>query len=188
MTGSASYQHLSPGKLFVGTDSSADLVRELPKSETYLIVTDRGLAGAGAADRLADNMEQAGLSFHVFAGVVSDPPIEVVEKALETAGQKSCTAVLGLGGGSSLDAAKALAIRMRHDAPLREYGDGRLVEGPIAPLYAIPTTAGNRLGSNQGGGDNRLCKERKDGDPGVSPGAPGRGPWIRACWPASPPG
>ena len=142
MTGSASYQHLSPGKLFVGTDSSADLVRELPKSETYLIVTDRGLAGAGAADRLAENMEQAGLRVHVFSGVVSDPPIEVVEKALETAGQKSCTAVLGLGGGSSLDAAKALAIRMRHDAPLREYGDGRPVEGPIAPLYAIPTTAG----------------------------------------------
>ncbi|MGD8564565.1 MAG: iron-containing alcohol dehydrogenase [Desulfarculaceae bacterium] len=142
MTKSAIWQHLSPGKLFMGPGSSAELARELPDNQTYLVVTDQGLSKTGMVERLSQTLEQAQRRFHVFDEVVPDPPVESVEDALEIAGQKGCTAVLGLGGGSSLDAAKALAIRMRYDAPLREYGDGKLVEGPIAPLYAIPTTAG----------------------------------------------
>jgi len=142
MNESPTYPHFSPGKLFVGPGSSADLAREIPGSFVYLTVTDQGLSQAGVAARLCRILEQAGKRFHVFDAVAADPPIEVVASALDAARQNGCTAVLALGGGSSLDAAKALAVRMKHDISLREYGDGRPVKGPIAPLYAIPTTAG----------------------------------------------
>jgi len=142
MNESPTYPHFSPGKLFVGPGSSADLAQEIPGKPVYLIVTDPGLSQAGVATRLTRILEQAGRRFHVFDAVAADPPIEVVASALEAARQNGCTAVLALGGGSSLDAAKALAVRMKHDVSLREYGDGRPVKGPIAPLYAIPTTAG----------------------------------------------
>jgi alcohol dehydrogenase class IV len=78
----------------------------------------------------------------IFSDVVSDPPVEVVEQALAFSRQKAARAVIGLGGGSSMDAAKGLAVCMASDVSLREYGAGIPVEGPIAPLYAIPTTAG----------------------------------------------
>jgi len=142
MNESPTYPHFSPGKLFVGPGSSADLAQEIPGKPVYLIVTDRGLSQAGMVARLTRILEQAGKRFHVFDAVAADPPIEVVALALETARQNDCNAVLALGGGSSLDAAKAVAVRMKHDVSLREYGDGRPVKGPIAPLYAIPTTAG----------------------------------------------
>lgn len=142
MNESPTYPHFSPGKLFVGPGSSTDLAREIPGSFVYLIVTDRGLRQAGVVARLSRILDQAKKRFHVFDAVAADPPIEVVASALETARQNGCNAVLALGGGSSLDAAKALAVRMKHDVSLREYGDGRPVKGPIAPLYAIPTTAG----------------------------------------------
>ncbi|WP_319522696.1 iron-containing alcohol dehydrogenase [uncultured Desulfosarcina sp.] len=142
MNESQTFPHFSPGKLFVGPGSSADLVREIPGNPVYLVVTDRGLSQAGMAARLTRILEQEGRRFHVFDNVVSDPPMEVVASAFETAKQNECSAVLALGGGSSLDAAKAVAVRMKHDVSLRDYGNGRLVKGPIAPLYAIPTTAG----------------------------------------------
>ena len=142
MNETPTYLHFSPGKLFVGPGSSAVLIREIPGSFVYLVVTDRGLSQAGMVAQLTRTLEQEGKRFHVFDAVAADPPIEVVDSALETARQNGCNAVLALGGGSSLDAAKAVAVRMKHDVSLREYGDGRLVKGPIAPLYAIPTTAG----------------------------------------------
>jgi alcohol dehydrogenase class IV len=142
MNESPTYPHFSPGKLFVGPGSSADLAQEIPGKPVYLVVTDQGLSRAGVAARLTRILEQAGKRFHVFDAVAADPSIEVVDSALEAARQNGCNALLALGGGSCLDAAKALAVRMKHDVSLREYGDGRPVEGPIAPLYAIPTTAG----------------------------------------------
>lgn len=142
MNESTTYPHFSPGKLLVGPGSSASLAQELPGKPVYLVVTDQGLGRAGVAARLTRILEQAGKRFHVFDGVAADPPIEVVASALEAARQNGCNAVLALGGGSSLDTAKALAVNMKHDVSLREYGDGRSVEGPISPLYAIPTTAG----------------------------------------------
>ncbi|KIX15541.1 hypothetical protein X474_02145 [Dethiosulfatarculus sandiegensis] len=106
------------------------------------MMTDQGIARTALLNKVTTALEKAGRRFVVFSDVVSDPPVEVVEEALAFTRQKGAGAVIGLGGGSSLDAAKGLAVRMVSEVPLREYGDGKPVEGPIAPLYAIPTTAG----------------------------------------------
>ena len=66
MNESPTYSHFSPGKLFVGPGSSADLAQEIPGKPVYLVVTDRGLRRAGVAARLTRILEQAGKRFHVY--------------------------------------------------------------------------------------------------------------------------
>lgn len=134
--------HLSPGKIIFGPGSLSQLPDELDKGVKHLIITDPGLTKAGMTARVAQILNNAGVETEIFDKVHSDPPIEDCQAAADLAKQTGCGAVIALGGGSSIDAAKGAAVLMTKDKPLRHYGDGNWVEGPIAPLYAIPTTAG----------------------------------------------
>ena len=142
MERSGVYSHSSPGKLFFGPGSLASLPEEMDKSLSYIIITDKGLAESGAVDRVGRVLEAAGIKSHVFDETHSDPPVEDCLAAAELARERGCGGVIGLGGGSSLDAAKGVAVLLRGQGGLKEYGSGKWVQGPVAPLYAIPTTAG----------------------------------------------
>lgn len=87
-------------------------------------------------------LDEAGVRHAVFDAVDPDPDIEGVEAALAAARRDNCEAVIALGGGSAMDLAKALAARLAWPHSLRDYGDGLGVPGPIAPLVALPSTAG----------------------------------------------
>lgn len=130
------------GRCLAGPGALARLPELLDPGRRWLVVTDPGLAAAGVLDRVTDALRAARVPHAVFAAVEQDPTVPNVEAALAAADAEGCDAVIGLGGGSALDAAKALAARLAHATPLREYGDGLEVPGPIAPLAAIPTTAG----------------------------------------------
>lgn len=136
------YRHWNPGKLVFGPHSLAELGKEVNAGEVPLIVTDRGVVSAGILGEVVGVLEQAGIRCHVFDRIVSDPPIEVVEEAAGVYREHGCTMLIGVGGGSSMDAAKAVSIRVTQKASLREYGRGKPLEGEVAPVYAIPTTAG----------------------------------------------
>ncbi len=136
------YEHISPGRLIIGPGAVSRFAEVLDPGETYLIVTDPGLSRAGMARKTADILKEAGIKAKIFDRVQADPPFEIVEEAAAIFREWSCTALIGLGGGSSLDAAKAVAVRVSKDRDIREYTKGEWVKGPLAPLYAIPTTAG----------------------------------------------
>ncbi len=137
------YDHTSPGKLIVGPGAVNRFAELIDPKETYLIVTDPGLSAAGMAQRTAKALQDAGIKAEIFDRVKSDPPFEVVEEAARVFKDKSCSALIGLGGGSSMDAAKAVAVRVsKTDRDIMDYTKGEWVEGPLVPLYAIPTTAG----------------------------------------------
>ena len=139
---SAVYDHTSPGKLIVGPGAVSRFAELIDPKETYLIVTDPGVAGAGMADRVARALKKAGIKAKVYDKVQADPPFEVVEEAAQAFRKGSCTALIGLGGGSSMDAAKAVAVKVSVDRDIMDFTKGEWVEGALAPLYAIPTTAG----------------------------------------------
>ena len=136
------YQYWNPGRLTFGPGAVQEIQKEFTSRDKPLIVTDEGVVRAGILDRVADLFAQAGIRYDLFDRVVADPPIEVVEDAALFYRESGCTSVIGLGGGSPIDTAKAIAVRASGEGTLKEYGSGRPIHGSIPPIYAIPTTAG----------------------------------------------
>ncbi len=107
-----------------------------------LVVTDRGVHGLGLTGDAMAGLAQAGVEAAVFDGTRADPPEAVVLEAVGQAREMGADGVIGLGGGSSLDVAKLVALLVRSPQPLdRIYGVG-LAQGPRLPLVQAPTTAG----------------------------------------------
>jgi 4-hydroxybutyrate dehydrogenase len=118
-----------------------------------LIVTDRGIVHAGLLERLMAVLPERGTT-----AIFDDTPANPTEEAARTAvfcyREGGCDGVIGLGGGSSLDLAKAVALLATHEGPLAQYaaieGGVAKITPAVAPMVAIPTTAGT--GSEVGRG------------------------------------
>lgn len=107
-----------------------------------MVVTDQGLVQAGVTAPVLDSLKSAGFTVAVFDKVVADPPEAILLEAVEQAKQAEAGLVIGLGGGSSMDVAKLVALMAISTQPLSEmYGVGN-VTGERLPLAQIPTTAG----------------------------------------------
>lgn len=107
-----------------------------------LLVTDAGLVRVGLIAPALESLREAGVAAEVYDQVVADPPETVVMEAVEHARAHQATGVIGLGGGSSMDVAKLVALLVRSGETLAEiYGVG-LARGPRLPLLLAPTTAG----------------------------------------------
>jgi alcohol dehydrogenase class IV len=107
-----------------------------------LLVTDRGLVAAGLVAPAVASLEQAGCTVAVYDKVIADPPESVVLEAVGSGNKLAADAVIGLGGGSSLDVAKLVALLLKSGERLVDiYGVGQ-VRGKRLPLLLSPTTAG----------------------------------------------
>lgn len=106
------------------------------------LVTDEGVMGLGLADAALAGLREAGIEPWVFADVVADPPEAMVLEAVRGARGAGVEGVVSVGGGSSLDTAKLVAVLAGSDQAIGAiYGVG-LVEGGRLPLVLAPTTAG----------------------------------------------
>lgn len=106
------------------------------------LVTDAGLVKAGLTDGALASLAAAGIAATVFSEVLADPPETSVQAAVDAARAAGADAVIGFGGGSSLDTAKLVALLARTPQALPDiYGIG-LARGPRLPLIQVPTTAG----------------------------------------------
>lgn len=106
------------------------------------LITDAGLVKAGLIAPALRALEEAGVAVDVFDAVVADPPEDVVLAAVQKAKAFDARAVIGFGGGSSIDVAKLVALLAASGETLADiYGVGA-AKGPRLPLLAIPTTAG----------------------------------------------
>ena len=107
-----------------------------------LIVTDAGLLATGIVDRALAVLGTEGRQVAVFSEVVADPPEAIIHRATEAAITQKATGIIGLGGGSSLDVAKLVAVLARKEEKLADiYGVGNVTGGRL-PLMLVPTTAG----------------------------------------------
>ena len=108
-----------------------------------LIVTDRGCVEAGLLKILTDALKEGGQSYTVFDGVVSNPTTDTVDKALSKFTREKCVSLIGLGGGSSMDCAKAVGARIaRPDKTLGDMEGILRIRKEIPYLISVPTTAG----------------------------------------------
>jgi|TARA_B100000780_G_scaffold210937_1_gene150849 alcohol dehydrogenase class IV len=107
-----------------------------------LFVTDPGMLATGLVDQVKASLAKAAVHVTVFSDVVADPPEAVVLAAAEAAKEADADAVIGFGGGSSLDVAKLAAVLAMDDQSLKDiYGVGNIT-GTRLPLILIPTTSG----------------------------------------------
>ncbi|MBY4575462.1 alcohol dehydrogenase [Gordonia paraffinivorans] len=108
-----------------------------------LVVTDSFLVSTGAAEQMIKNLTAAGLSPRLFDGTVPDPTTDSLDAGLATIAAHDADSVIGFGGGSPMDTAKALGILGRQGGQMRDYKAPRSTDGPALPVIAVPTTAGS---------------------------------------------
>ena len=107
-----------------------------------LLVTDAGFLRTGLADAPLHSLQAAGIEVHVFSDVQADPPEAIVLAGVAQAQMFHVELIIGLGGGSSLDVAKLIAVLAPgHQELAQLYGIGN-VHGQRLPLVQLPTTAG----------------------------------------------
>ncbi len=131
-------------QLFEGPGSAIQLCDHIGASgvKKLLIVTDAVLVKIGLLEPMQKHLASLGISYIVYDGVEPNPTIEQIEEGFATLKRAQCTAILAVGGGSSMDAAKVIAARATNPYRVsRMAGLMRLIRKP-APLYALPTTAG----------------------------------------------
>lgn len=111
--------------------------------QKVLCVYDQGVKSAGIADKVIDNLKAAGLQVVVYDGVEADPPDTNINKAAEMANAEKVDGIVGVGGGSSMDTAKAINVLLTNPPPISLYyvGSGNEMK-PGKPLVLLPTTAG----------------------------------------------
>jgi alcohol dehydrogenase class IV len=107
-----------------------------------LLVTDPGVKNSGLLEKAVKPLEKDGIPCVVYSEVEANPSSGVVEKGAALLKQNGCDCLVALGGGSSIDAAKAIGILATHPEPLFTYMGTDKIPNPILPLVAIPTTAG----------------------------------------------
>jgi alcohol dehydrogenase class IV len=107
-----------------------------------LIVTDGMLVKIGLLDGILAALEAHGVRTAIYDGVEPDPSIDQIEAGLKAYRRERCQGILAVGGGSSIDAAKIIAARATNDKPVSRMEGFFRIFRAIAPLYAVPTTAG----------------------------------------------
>ena len=132
------------GQLVFGrnaVDQIGDRVRQMG-ARRVLLVTDQTLLDAGLVDRVSAPLRAADVTVEVFAGGSPEPPLHAVNDAIAAARDCGAEVLLGLGGGSNMDIAKAAAVVLTHGGAVKDYAGDQVVPGPVFPLILVPTTSG----------------------------------------------
>jgi len=114
-----------------------------------LVVTDPGVVEAGWAEEICGNLQEKGLSYHVFSKVQPNPRDSNVHEGTEVYAREECDAILALGGGSPIDCAKGIGIVARNGGDICEYEGVDRVGTPIPPIICVPTTSGSSADVSQ---------------------------------------
>jgi len=141
---SRTFSYELPTKIEFGVGIServAERVEECGGSKV-LFVVDPGVLVAGVADKVTDALESAAMPYVLFSDIEPEPEARSIVEGVALARSEGCDAVVGIGGGSALDSAKAIAVMLKNEGHIRDYAGQNLVPNPGVPMIALPTTAG----------------------------------------------
>jgi len=122
-------------------DRTGEIIRELGAGKV-LLVTDPGLSAAGHVAHLLRILEADGVSAEVFDQVHENPTTRDVDACVAVARRADIQAIVGLGGGSSMDTAKGCNFLLTNDGRMEDFWGVGKARNAMLPLVAIPTTAG----------------------------------------------
>ncbi len=131
-------------KIVFGCGSFSGLVgqvRDLRAKKPFVAV-DGNLAKLGVGDRIAEMFDRGGMKAVLYDRVLPEPPLEQADEGAGLALKGKCDIVIGIGGGSAMDVAKAVAVVAAHGAEAKDFLGLNRVPGPGLPTIMVPTTAG----------------------------------------------
>jgi alcohol dehydrogenase len=122
-------------------DNLPDYLGEL-KARHPLVVIDPALAASGLQEKVQDLLGKKGIKATIYDKVEPEPPLELADAGAKAAIKGNCDAVIGIGGGSAMDCAKAIAVLAANKGKAVDYLGLGKVPGPGLPKIMVPTTAG----------------------------------------------
>lgn len=131
-------------KVLVGAQATEELAQNMAQSNVKrpLIVTTVGALKRGQINALQQLLVAQGLTPAIFSGVTPDPTFSVINQGVQAQKQNNCDAVVAFGGGSTIDAAKAIAVAATNDKPVAKLIGIRKGKQSPLPVYSVPTTSG----------------------------------------------
>ena len=132
------YMQIGKGSL----NQLPEIIKTLDSIKSFLIVTDKQMVEFGYVKKLQDILSKAGLKSNVFDDTVPDPTDTVVLSGINYLEKFKNEAVIGFGGGSPIDTAKAIAAMARYSKNVQDYKPPSTFDKQGLPIIAIPTTAG----------------------------------------------
>jgi alcohol dehydrogenase class IV len=147
------FEFRAPARIIFGLDSarSAGTVASDLGGKAPMLLTDPGIHQLGLTAGVEQSLRDAGLRAEVFPGVVTEPTLASIESAVEAFRGRECDMIVAVGGGSSMDSAKAVSLLLGNEGKLSDYQERRVgaqwrparrVERSGATLITIPTTSG----------------------------------------------
>jgi len=135
---------LMPAKILIGSGASEQVGEEAKKLglKKSLIVTDKIMVRLNALAGIQRSLEKNGIGYTIFDGAAVEPTLEIVQAGLKSYRENQCDFLLAVGGGSPIDAAKAVSIMLTNPGSIENYMGAGKVPYAGVPLIAIPTTAG----------------------------------------------
>lgn len=131
-----------PNHTVVGTNVLGEAAPLLKKmGNKAFIVTGRHVAVSYMMKQLTALLDKNGIDCVIFDGITGEPTDTMIENGVEMLKSSGCDFIIGIGGGSPLDSAKAIAAMTVNEGSIADY-NGKEITGEILPLAAIPTTAG----------------------------------------------
>lgn len=131
-----------PNHTVVGTNVLGEAAPLLKKmGNKAFIVTGRHVAVSDMMKQLTALLDENGIGCVIFDGITGEPTDTMIENGVEMLKSSGCDFIIGIGGGSPLDSAKAIAAMAVNEDSIADY-NGKEITGEILPLVAIPTTAG----------------------------------------------
>ncbi len=133
-----------PPLVIVGDNACSHVGQEGTRigGKKALVVTDRNLTGVGFLLKIQASLRSEKIPYEIFDQVITEPTVDYVENGLDIYRKKECDFIIGLGGGSSIDTAKAIAVMAANSRSIQDYMGLDKIPNPGVPLIAIPTTAG----------------------------------------------
>lgn len=138
------FEFITPDKIIFGEGVIASLGQEAKRfgKKVCLITGKTAMAKSGILNRVHNLLEKAGLEIILFNKIIPEPTMEMVDEGLSLVRTTKCELVIGLGGGSCMDVAKAIAGLANDGGCCLEYLEGKKITKQGLPFLSIPTTAG----------------------------------------------
>ena len=112
------------------------------RGSRILLIGDEGIARAGLLKKAEEPLIKEGLEVTIFDKVEPEPWVEIADEAAAIAQEKNCDLIIGMGGGSCMDIAKAAAVLATNEGKARDYQGLNKVTNPGLAKIMVPTTAG----------------------------------------------
>ena len=141
---SQSFTVTQPTRICFGENSINDLpalVQDLGGSKVFIVV-DPGVKSAGLLDKITDPLKKNKIPFEVYDKVDPEPGLKLADNGAKLAKKAKCDCVVGVGGGSAMDVAKAISILLTNGGKAVDYIGLGMIKKPGVPKIMVPTTAG----------------------------------------------